>query len=134
MKTGPFITDCISNVSSIGATIIARVAAYYTYKQYLQPSFQTPAPEAGQENDTETEPTILPVTKENSRIQWALSRQQFKKTLVAKDYSVGPGVKVCSRAFPVGSRRNWLYSKSLVSEPAYLHGALNDILKRASDD
>ena len=134
MMTDPFITDCISTVSSIGATIIAGVAACYAYKQYLQPSVQTPDLEPGQENDAETEPTIVPVTKENSTLQWALSRQQFKKILVANDYSVGPGVKVRSRAFPVGSRRNWLYSKSLVPEPAYLHGALSDILKRASDD
>ena len=132
--TDPFITDWISTVFWIGATIIAGIAAYYAYKQYLQPSVQTPDPEAGQENDAETEPTIVPVTKENNRLQWALSRQQFKKILVANDYSIGPEVKVRSRAFPVGSRRNWLYSRSLVPEPAYLNGALSNILKRASDD
>ena len=153
--TDPSITDWISAVSSIIATLIAGIAAYYAYKQYLQPPVQTPDPKAGQDNDAETEPTIVPVFKTAKQLttlhltplglechladkssdkgerQWFLSKEQIKKILAANDYSVSPGIKARSGTFSVGPRRNWLYSKSLFPEPDYLHGMLGDLLKRA---
>jgi hypothetical protein len=154
--TDPSITDWISALSSIIATLIAGVAAYYAYKQYLQPPVQTPDPKAGQDKDAETEPTIVPVfrtakqlttlqltsegiechladkSSDKSELQWFLSKAQIATILTANDYSVSPGIKARSGTFSIGPRRNWLYSKSLFPEPDYLDGALGDLLKRAA--
>jgi hypothetical protein len=156
--TDPSITDWISAVSSIIATLIAGIAAYYAYKQYLQPPVQQPDPKAGQDNEAEAAPTSVPVFKTakqetslkitseglechladkrsgKSERQWFLGKVQLATILAANDYSVSPGVKARSGTFSIGPRRNWLYSKSLFPEPDYLHGTLSDLLKRASDD
>lgn len=54
--TDPSITDWISAVSSIIATLIVGVAACYAYKQHLQPPVQ------------ETEPTSVPVFETAKRL------------------------------------------------------------------
>jgi hypothetical protein len=155
--TDPSITDWISAVSSIFATLIAGAAAYFAYKQYLQPPVQEPDPTEAQVNDTETAPTSTPVFKTSSQLttlqitsrglechldddrpgkgglQWVLSKDQVSKILATHDYSVTPGAKARSGTFSVGPRRNWLYSKSLFPEPDYLHGTLADLLKRAGE-
>jgi hypothetical protein len=152
--TDPSITDWIFAVSSIIATIIAGVAAYYAYKQYLQPPVQEADPTKALDNEAETELTSVPVFEtakqlttlkitspghechlkdddpKKGGLKWILSKDQIAKILANNTYAVNPRLEVRSGTFSVVPRRNWLYSKSLFPELDYLHGMLGDLLKR----
>ncbi len=45
---------------------------------------------------------------------------------------MNPGYKVRTGTFTLGPRRNWLYSKVLFPEPAYMSGVLKHLLVNAS--
>ncbi len=153
----PSITDWIGAASSVAATLIAAVTAYLAYKQYLQPPKQEADPDTPQDV-TAAEPSpdtlVFRTSRQETRLtvsaaglechllnkesgqekhQWTLDPAMCTQILDSGNYTVNAGYKARSGTFSLGPRRNWLYSKALFPESDYLHGALTDLLKRASD-
>jgi len=153
----PSVTDWISAISSALATLVAGVAAFLAYKQYLQPPVQEPEPDEAHADTVETghaevvvfrtpkQKTYFKITERGLEChlddgrpnkgghQWTLSKVQVQKIRESGDYSVDPGFRARSGTFSLGPRKNWLYSKALFPEPDYLRGTLVDLLERASN-
>lgn len=149
------ITDWISALSAVGATIIAGVTAYLAYKQYLQPPSQEAEPDVASDEDaaivksslvvfdTSKQRTLLKIEAQNlecwlrdkraetDKHQWTLGKAEIQRIINESDLAVSPGYKAQTGLFKLGKRRNWLYSKKLFPEPDYLHGELSDLLKAA---
>ena len=149
------ITDWISALSALLGTLIAGVAAYLAYKQYLLPPAQESEPESADDQiaspvideltvfDTSKQRTLLKIRSKGlecwlmdkrtntDKHQWTLGKSEIQSILDDRDFAVTPGYKAQTGLFKLGKRRNWLYSKKLFPEPDYLHGALHEILKGA---
>lgn len=150
----PSTTDWISALSGVGGMMIAAIAAYLAYKEYLKPPVQQPEPQTANASSAEIDETELVVfqtskqrtllkvgaaglecwlldkpTKDDKH-QWTISPAEVNRILADKDVAVTPGYKANSGLFKIGKRRNWLYSKKLFPEPDYLHGELTDLLKK----
>lgn len=149
------LTDWISSLSTFGAMVIAGVTAYLAYKQYLEPPSQEADPDSATDEaasdyrvclvvfDTAKQKTQLKIKDkclecwlldkriDKSKLQWTLANSEIERVLAEDDFVVIAGYKVRSGLFSLGRRRNWLYSKKLFPEPAYLHGELHELLKLA---
>ena len=91
--TDPSITDWISAVSSIIATLIVGVAACYAYKQHLQPPVQETEPTSVPVFETAKRLTTLKITSpghechlkdhdsKKSGLKWVLRKDQIAKIL-----------------------------------------------------
>lgn len=61
--------------------------------------------------------------------KWTLSLQDVKIILETGDIYVHPGYKMWTGCISIGRHVNWLYSKKLFPEPAYLHHMVYELLK-----
>ena len=151
----PSITDWISALSAGAGTAIAGVTAWLAYRQYLRAPVQEDDPEDA--SDAKAEPSVTEVivfktSKQTTRLkadkgeiqchlddtregrggpQWTLSRAELT-TIIKEDLIVvRPGYKARTGVFDIGRKKNWLYSKKLFPEPAFLHGALTELVRTA---
>lgn len=151
----PTVTDWISAISALVATLITGFTAWFAYKQYLEPPKQEQDPDSAKDVaadlekrdltvfDTSKQRTLLKVAEhglecwlpdkrtKSNKLQWTISKEELSSIITENDYIVTSGHKARTGLFKIGKRRNWLYSKNLFPEPEYLHGALSEIMKRA---
>jgi len=151
-------TEWVQVVTQIVTAVTAVVMAVLAYKTYLQPPEQAQENEPEEATDetapdkldeilvfkTSRQETWLSVAPQglHCRIkdtragkggpQWTISKIQAKEILSSNTYHVNPGAKVKTGTFTIGSRRNWLYSKTLFPEPDYLHGVIKQLLSNVS--
>lgn len=149
------ITDWISALSTLGATVIAGFMAFFAYKQYLQPPTQEVEPDLAKDDAAEavkSQLVVFETSKQRTRLnvspgglecwllnkrtdedkhQWTIGKTEIQRIINDRDFEVTPGYKAQTGLFKLGKRRNWLYSKKLFPEPDYLHGELLDILRAA---
>lgn len=134
--------------------IIAGLAAWFAYKQYLQPPVQENDPSEAIDvaaSPISSELLVFKTSKQKTFLkigsnglecrledtrpgkggpQWSLNKQEVDRILEFKDFSVVPGYKARTGLFTLGARKNWLYSKKLFPEPEFLRGALKDLMEQ----
>lgn len=144
-------------ITQIVTAVTAVVMAVLAYRTYLRaPEQEEAEPENASDNEAEDslreilvfrtskQKTWLAVTDQglSCRIddtrpgkggpQWVLSKTEAKAILDSEAYHVNPGYKARTGTFTIGSRRNWLYTKSLFPEPDYLETVVKKLLENAS--
>lgn len=144
--------ESVQVITQIVTAITAVVMAILAYRAYLM----TPEQEEDKEvtkliiEDKVSEILVFSTSKQKTRLkvtnqglechlediregkgghQWTLSKHEVQNILDQQAYSVNPGYKARVGTFNIGSRRGWLYSKSLFPEPDYLKGEIQQLLK-----
>jgi hypothetical protein len=149
--------DTVQVITQIVTAVTAVVMAFFAYRTYLSaPEQETEAePESASEPaeseelteilvfKTSNQKTFLAATKqgvscriEDARAgkggpQWTISSANVAAILESRAYHVNPGYKVKTGMFSIGSRKNWLYTKSLFPDPDYLQSVLKKLLENA---
>jgi hypothetical protein len=149
--------DTVQVITQIVTAVTAVVMAFFAYRTYLSaPEQETEAePESASEPaeseelteilvfKTSNQKTFLAATKqgvscriEDARAgkggpQWTISSANVAAILESRAYHVNPGYKVKTGMFSIGSRKNWLNTKSLFPDPDYLQSVLKKLLENA---
>lgn len=150
--------DAVQVVTQIVTAITAVAMAIFAYRTYLSAPDQESETDPESATDvaaaeelteilvfkTSNQKTFLALTDEGiaCRIedardgrggpQWLISPANAAAILESRAYHVNPGYKVNTGMFSIGSRKNWLYTKSLFPDPDYLQSVLKKLLENAS--
>lgn len=145
------LVQVITQIITAGTAVVMAVLAYRAY-------LMTPEQEAEEDKevteliieDKLSEILIFSTSKQKTKLkatnqglechledtregkggqQWTLSKHEVENILKQGVYSVNPGYKARVGTVNIGSRRGWLYSKSLFPEPDYLKGEIRQLLE-----
>jgi hypothetical protein len=149
--------DTVQVITQIVTAVTAVVMAFFAYRTYLSAPDQESETDPESATDVEAaeelteilvfktanQKTFLALTNQGieCRIedvragkggpQWIISRANAAAILESRAYQVNPGYKVKTGMFSIGSRKNWLYTKSLFPDPDYLQSVLKKLLENA---